>query len=138
MTPDVIPVFGSTQPGNGHKVRLGLSYMAKKVVSKPARDLRQTMIAYLSPKIAAEYPSLSSLSDRYRKLGKDAGGYSLSTIQRVMSGDTGPSIDTLADIAHTLGCTVAEMLSAAPVVKDHQTHQKSPQLTPVHELRRRS
>ena len=68
------------------------------------------MVAFLERKLAEEYPGLSR-TDAQTQLGKDAGKLSLSTMQRVMSGKTGPSIDTLSDIAYALGCTLSEMLS---------------------------
>lgn len=111
-----IPVFGSAQPDSGRNLRIRSVRMPKKVVSKWARDTRETMVTFLEAKVAEEAARLGvSYSDAQKKIGSAAGGMSLSTMQRIMSGDTGPSIDTLSDLAHTLGCTVAEMLTAGQI-----------------------
>jgi len=108
-----IPAFGSAQPDSGLNLRIRSNGMPKKVVSKWARDTRERMVTFLEAKVAEEVERLGvSYSDAQKKIGSAAGGITLSTMQRIMSGDTGPSIDTLSDLAHTLGCTVAEMLSA--------------------------
>jgi transcriptional regulator with XRE-family HTH domain len=91
--------------------------MPKKVVSKWARDTRESLVAFLAVKVAEESQRRGlSFSDAQKKIGHAAGGLSLSTMQRIMSGDTGPSIDTLSDLAHTLGCTVAEMLTSGVIL----------------------
>jgi len=63
----------------------------------------------LGRRIREVYPKLS-LTAAYAKIGQDTGN-SLSSFQRIMSGKTGPSIDTLSDIAHNLGCSVGDLLS---------------------------
>ncbi len=80
-----------------------------KVVSHAAKKVRSAMVANLERLIAREYPGKSGTA-AYELIG-EATGNSLSTMQRVMSGRTGPSIDTLADIAWHLGATVAEILT---------------------------
>jgi transcriptional regulator with XRE-family HTH domain len=80
-----------------------------KLVSHAARKTREAMVANLKRRITELYPKLSTTA-AYEKIGEDT-GYSLSSFQRIMSGSTGPSIDTLSDIAHNLGCSVAELLS---------------------------
>jgi hypothetical protein len=80
-----------------------------KVVSHAARKQRLAMVANLERLIAREYPNASPTA-AYEAIG-EATGNSLSTMQRVMSGKTGPSIDTLADIAWHLGATVSEILT---------------------------
>lgn len=80
-----------------------------KVVSHAARKTREAMLVKLRELIAREYPGvpISTAYDRIR----DATGLSLSTMQRVMSGKTGPSIDTLSDLARHLGSTVADIVT---------------------------
>ncbi len=63
----------------------------------------------LADRIRAAYPKLSKTA-AYERIGEDTGN-SLATFQRIMSGKTGPSIDTLSDIAHNLGCSVGDLLS---------------------------
>lgn len=112
MDGEYIPVFGSAQPDSGRSSQIRFSCMPKKVVSKWAVDTREAMAAFLLLKVSQQSERLGlSFSDAQKKIGRAAGGLSLSTMQRIMSGDTGPSIDTLSDLAHTLGCSVAEMLT---------------------------
>lgn len=67
------------------------------------------MVMNLERLIAREYPDKAK-STAYELIAH-ATGLSLSSMQRVMSGKTGPSIDTLANIAWHLGATVAEILT---------------------------
>jgi len=84
-----------------------------KLISKQVKELRKTVVANLSERIARQYPGVS-MSEAYMRLGREAGGISLSTIQRIMSGQTGPSIDTMAALCVPLSCTAADL--TAPVV----------------------
>jgi transcriptional regulator with XRE-family HTH domain len=81
-----------------------------KLVSHAARKTREAMVENLERKILEVYPNLSKTA-AYERIGQDTGN-SLSSFQRIMSGRTGPSIDTLSDIAHNLGCSVAELLAS--------------------------
>lgn len=67
------------------------------------------MVTNLTREIAREFRDLAP-STAYERIRDDT-GLSLSTLQRVMSGTTGPSIDTLAVLAHRLGTTVPELLT---------------------------
>lgn len=80
-----------------------------KLVSHAARKNRELMVQNLTRRIREVYPTLS-LTAAYERIGQDTGN-SLSSFQRIMSGTTGPSIDTLSDIAHNLGCSVAELFT---------------------------
>lgn len=81
----------------------------KKLVSHAAQLVRDTMVSNLAARISKNYPTLSQTA-AFEKIEART-GYSLSTLQRIMSGDTGPSIDTLADLAHHLGTSVSELLA---------------------------
>ena len=90
-----------------------------KLVSHAARKTRQVMVSNLMIRIDQVYPTLS-ITAAFERIGQDT-GISLSSFQRIMSGRTGPSIDTLSDIAHNLGMSVgdffkpvSELLPAAP------------------------
>ena len=81
----------------------------QKIVSHWARKTREALVSNLQAQIEANYRGLS-ITAAYEKI--EAGtGISLSSMQRIMSGNTGPSIDTLADLAHHLGTTVADLLT---------------------------
>lgn len=81
----------------------------KKLVSHAAKLVREAMVRGLETYIGSSYPGLTTTA-AYEKIEART-GYSLSTLQRIMSGDTGPSIDTLADLAHHLGTTVSDLLT---------------------------
>jgi transcriptional regulator with XRE-family HTH domain len=80
-----------------------------KLVSHAARKTRELMVENLTERIRAAYPKLSKTA-AYERIGDDT-GIALHTFQRILSGKAGPSIDTLSDIAHNLGCSVADLLS---------------------------
>lgn len=107
------PVFGCMQPGCGQRpaVRYAAMPAKRKLVSHVARHNRELMVDNLARLIRRAYPNMAP-NTAYLRIGRDTGN-SLSTMQRIMSGHTGPSIDTLADIAHNLGSTVAELLQPA-------------------------
>lgn len=84
------------------------------------------MVQNLTRRIREVYPTLS-LTAAYERIGKDTGN-SLSSFQRIMSGMTGPSIDTLSDIAHNLGCSVAELFTTTkhelPPAQDREVPER--------------
>jgi len=83
-----------------------------KVVSHPAQVARDTLVANLQARIAVQYPNWSK-TRVYERLVK-ATGHSLSSIQRMMSAETGPSIDTVANVAHHLGVTMQALFEPLP------------------------
>jgi transcriptional regulator with XRE-family HTH domain len=106
-----------------------------KVVSHSAKKVREAMVANLAALIAKEYPGLK-ISTAYEKI-ESATGISLSSMQRITSGGTGPSVDTLADLAHHLGTTVPELLTPRkealpaanvrdPTATSQRTHRQRP------------
>lgn len=103
-----------------------------KLVSHAARKTRELLVANLERRIRDVYPKLS-VTAAYERIGQDTGN-SLSSFQRIMSGKTGPSIDTLSDIAHNLGCSIAELFT--PVKEDLPAAHTSPPTQSLH--RRRS
>ncbi len=117
------PVFGYSQPGSGSAERIAWRRMPTKVVSHAAKRVREALVENLSAAIQMSYPKLSA-SAAYQK-NQRATGISLSSLQRIMSGETGPSIDTLADLAHHLGTSVPELLAphkeALPAESGHHT-----------------
>jgi transcriptional regulator with XRE-family HTH domain len=95
--------------------------MPTKVVSHAAKRVRDALVENLGESIRESYPDVA-ISTAYQKIQR-ATGISLSSLQRIMSGETGPSIDTLADLAHHLGTTVHELLTsrreALPTAREH-------------------
>jgi transcriptional regulator with XRE-family HTH domain len=92
-----------------------------KVVSHAAKQQREAMVRSLERIIAREYQGMAP-NTAYKRIER-ATGVSLSTMQRIMSGETGPSIDTLADLARHLGATVPEILGYLPFRKAPTTHE---------------
>jgi len=81
------------------------------------------MVKRLQLLIAREYPNVAQ-STAFERIASQT-GLSLSTMQRVMSGTTGPSIDTLSDLARHLGSTVAEILEPSPFQENEVGTEKS-------------
>jgi transcriptional regulator with XRE-family HTH domain len=106
------PFSGIRNPVMGTKTRYRARMPPRgtKVVSHAAKRVRDAMVTNLERLVAENYPGVAQ-SAAYKRIEK-ATGISLSSMQRIMSGDTGPSIDTLADLAHHLGTTVSELLTA--------------------------
>lgn len=80
-----------------------------KLVSHAAKKTREAMVVKLKRLIAREYPDMAP-NTAFERI-RDATGISLSSMQRITSGRTGPSIDTLSDLARHLGSTVADILT---------------------------
>ncbi len=78
--------------------------------------LAQNMHA-LMPRYA---PELTSLTAKQKKLGA-ATGLSLSTMQRIMAKDVGPSLDNIEQIAEELGVKVYQLLLPSFDVDNPQT-----------------
>jgi helix-turn-helix protein len=79
-----------------------------KLISRIERENRQTIVANLRERIEGAYPNVS-LSEAYTRLGRDAGGISFSTVQRIMKGTTGANTDTLSKLSVALGCTLHDL-----------------------------
>lgn len=82
------------------------------------------MVQNLTRLIAREYPTVAP-NTAYKRIER-ATGTSLSTLQRIMSGETGPSVDTLADLAYHLGSTVTEILSPFRKTSDIEPSTRRP------------
>lgn len=117
---ETTPVFGCPQPNRGSRVPVPLSVMGEargpKLVSHAARKGRKRMVSNLERLIAREYPNMSPTA-AYEAI-QEAIGISLSSMQRIMSGKTGPSIDTLSELGHHLGADLTEILADIPEVSD--------------------
>lgn len=84
--------------------------MAKrKIVSHAARITRETLVCNFRLAVERSYPELAP-NTAYLKISR-AVGCSLSTLQRISSGETSPQVDTLADIAWHLGTSVSALLT---------------------------
>lgn len=106
----------------------------RKLVSHWALLTRKAMVANLKPLIERQYQGLS-LTAAYDKI-EENGVVSSTTMQRIMSGTVGPSIDTLSDLARHFGTTVPELLTPSkeplPVARDGDCDA-----APAQRLRRR-
>lgn len=80
---------------------------ASKIVSFAAQQGRDLVGKNLLREIARAYPN-KSVTYAYEKIEKGT-GISLSTLQRIAAGAVGPSIDTLSNIAHNIGCSLADL-----------------------------
>lgn len=78
-----------------------------KVVSHAAKRQREAIVSKLKELIAREYPGVAP-NTAYLEIQR-ATGVSLSTLQRIMSGNNSPTTDTLADLARHLGSTVSDI-----------------------------
>lgn len=81
----------------------------RKIVSYPARMVRETLTANLKAEIKRAYPG-DLPTAAYVKIHR-ATGYSVSTLQRIVNGQNSPQLDTLADIASAIGTTVHALLT---------------------------
>jgi hypothetical protein len=108
--PHDMAIYGQEQAKQGHCEGVKLDSMAKssKILTKQALATRTAIGDYLTRRIRELYPNLSK-SDAYARIGRDAGGLSVSTMRRLVAGKVGPTSDTLANLAHTLGCSVADI-----------------------------
>jgi hypothetical protein len=75
--------------------------------------VRETVARNVYVEVRRKYPDLA-ISTAYSKI-QAATGITLSTMQRIVKAEHGPSTDTLADLAHHLGTTVHELV----LPKDH-------------------
>lgn len=106
------PIVGYGQPANGSDGRLALKTMAKggKTGVTKRRKAEGFMRAVVSNNVrlllAKHYP-LST--NRTKALAVDA-GVSLSTVQRVVAGEVGASVDVLEQIANVFQLSVYQLL----------------------------
>lgn len=101
---------------------------APKIVSFASRKARETVGANLRREIARAFPGKSETYG-FEKIETDT-GTSLSTLQRIASGAVGCSIDTLANIAHNIGCTLADLTQTKDGLETGSTDPVSQKLHP--------
>lgn len=107
------PIYGWNQPTLGRFAEL-ISFRvgkpkASKIVSRQARRAREVLGQNLLRQVAKAFPH-KSRTHGFEQIESDT-GIALATIQRISKGQVGASIDTLANIAHNLGCTVADLIA---------------------------
>lgn len=81
----------------------------RKIISYPARMVRETLTVNLKAEIKRAYPG-EAPTVAYKKIYR-ATGYSVSTLQRIVGGQSSPQVDTLADIAAAIGTSVHALLT---------------------------
>lgn len=135
MDQENTPIYGWTQPALGRLDELLFQGVAKpktpKLVSWAARQGREALGRNLVRQLAKAFPQ-KSLTFQFEKVESDT-GISLSTLQRIADGKVGPSVDTLANIAHNLGCSLADLF--AEESKDRLLSSTAPE-SPSQRLRR--
>lgn len=113
MDQENTPIYGWTQPALGRFDKLIFEGVGKpktpKIVSWPARQGREALGRNLLHQLSRAFPH-KSRTYGFEKVAKDT-GMSLSTLQRIADGKVGPSVDTLANIAHNLGCSLADLFT---------------------------
>ena len=85
-----------------------------KPVSWAARQARIALGRNLLDQIGKKWPG-GSQTFGFEKVGNDT-GLSLSTLQRMAKGEVGATLDTIANIAYALGCSVAELTAEKDVL----------------------
>jgi AraC-like DNA-binding protein len=84
-----------------------MSGRRRKVVSYQALILRRLIAHNVRARIEVVYAGLAD-TNAYARIAS-AIGCSPSTLQRICGAQVGAQVDTLADLAHHLGTTVAEL-----------------------------
>lgn len=136
MDTEHTPIYGWTQPALGRFSEIVSQGVGKpkttKIVSWNARQAREALGRNLIRQLMKAFPH-KSRTYGFEKVAADT-GMSLSTLQRIADGKVGPSIDTLANIAHNLGCSLADLfteeskdrlLSSTPSASTSQRLQRS-------------
>jgi Helix-turn-helix len=101
--------MGARNPTMALKRKYAVSMAKRKIVSHAAMRVREALVENFSDRVRYVYPGIAT-STAYVKIRR-ATGVSLSTLQRIESGNTSPQLDTLADIAYHLGTTVQELVT---------------------------
>ena len=89
------------------------------------------MVENIRQHLVEQFPGQTE-TQAYNQIQKDT-GISLSSMQRIMSGNTGPSIDTLADLAKRLGTTPWALLTPKPGTPHPPASDQSP-VSPIRPL----
>jgi DNA-binding Xre family transcriptional regulator len=115
MDREITPIYGWMQPTLGRSANLIYLPVGKakapKGVSAAARRARELVGQNIKHELDRAFPH-KSLTYGFLKVGEST-GLSLSTLQRICAGKVGCQLDTLADIAHTLGCSMADLFVAS-------------------------
>lgn len=117
---DSIPINGFFQPGNGEKSPLALPAVARKSSKKTPADngrlMRRIVADNIKQAMEAQWPGIK-VSTQWEKLAAKA-GVSASTIERIVKQQTGPSIDTLEDIARALKTPAPLLFLASAEIRE--------------------
>jgi hypothetical protein len=108
---ETVPISGPWQAENilkrGQRTQ-PMEKDSKKIISRAAREARNIFGRFLKQRIIASCPGMS-LSDAYEQVGRDSGGISSSTIERIVAGKVGPTLDTIANLSVRLGFTLFDV-----------------------------
>jgi DNA-binding Xre family transcriptional regulator len=107
-SPDYKPFFGFIKPTLGPGVALGYNSM-KRQAKKPkfvAMETREIVAANVQARMDRVF---NGATDKPMMLAKRI-GTSKSTVQRILNGDVGVTIDILTQLANGLRCEPADLL----------------------------
>lgn len=112
MDGETTPIYGWTQPALGCYAKLISEEVRQpkttKIVSHQARQARLALGQNILRRLAHLYPHKAKTYG-FERIQEET-GLTLSTLQRITDGKVGPSVDTIANIAHNLGVSVAELM----------------------------
>jgi DNA-binding phage protein len=115
--------MGARNPPMADTRKYAIRMAKRKIVSHQARMVREALVQNFAEQVRHAYPGVAT-STAYVQIRR-ATGVSLSTLQRIESGNTSPQLDTLADIAHHLGTSVQALVTP-----------RQSNLTPISKYRR--
>jgi DNA-binding Xre family transcriptional regulator len=89
----------------------------KATKTDEACAVRMTIGTFLTRRIAELYPHLSK-SEAQIRVGQQANGISLSSMQRLCAGKVDAKSHTLANLARVLHCSVGDIVTPPPTHRD--------------------
>lgn len=114
------PVFGFRQPTNGLAGELSSKSMkGEKKTPKAPGLTRQVVARNVARLLEYHYSHLPTVTQRQRELAKDC-GVGFGTIQRMMKGEVGSSIDNIEAVALALQVAVYQVMLSTLDVKNPQ------------------
>lgn len=110
------PIHGLAQPSNGGMSAVPFRSMPRKkgskIITPQAQRLRKIVGGNIATLIDREFPIAKhqNVTAQQSALAKEVGS-SLSSVQRIVKGEVGATMDLIADMAAALGVRPADLLS---------------------------